>query len=246
MDLKIRDVAELLHVSETTVRRWLTYGKIPAYRINHQYRFSRIEIENWMMSCKLKPSEQSFSPFAEEQIYPVPEKREEDKEPSSQRGGMQQFCLYRALHQGEVYTSIPGNTKEEIIHGTTQAIAQKLGLDSEVLTELLLDREQLMPTSLNHGIGVPHTRDFVKQGPFDRIFVVYPERPIEYGALDDKPVHVLFFLFASNDKGHLQLLAKLAHLGSSPKALEFLRTKPNKKQLLDFVRGWEGQVRVVA
>ena len=53
MDLKIKDVAELLSVSETTIRRWLTGGKIPAYRLNHQYRFSRIEIENWMMSCKL-------------------------------------------------------------------------------------------------------------------------------------------------------------------------------------------------
>ena len=48
MDLKIKDVAELLNISETTVRRWLVDGKIPAYRLNHQYRFSRIEIENWM------------------------------------------------------------------------------------------------------------------------------------------------------------------------------------------------------
>ena len=30
MDLKIKDVAELLNVSETTVRRWLKDGKIPA------------------------------------------------------------------------------------------------------------------------------------------------------------------------------------------------------------------------
>mgnify|MGYP003330610149 CR=1 FL=1 len=48
MDLKIKDVAELLNVSETTIRRWLVGGQIPAYRLNHQYRFSRLEIENWM------------------------------------------------------------------------------------------------------------------------------------------------------------------------------------------------------
>lgn len=59
MDLKIKDVAELLSVSETTIRRWLIGGKIPAYRLNHQYRFSRIEIENWMMSCKLDLEEDS-------------------------------------------------------------------------------------------------------------------------------------------------------------------------------------------
>ncbi|NGX51641.1 MAG: hypothetical protein K1060chlam2_01514, partial [Chlamydiae bacterium] len=36
MDLKIKDVAELLSVSETTIRRWLSDGKIPAYRLHHQ------------------------------------------------------------------------------------------------------------------------------------------------------------------------------------------------------------------
>jgi len=36
MDLKIKDVAELLNVSETTIRRWLKDGKIPAYQLNHQ------------------------------------------------------------------------------------------------------------------------------------------------------------------------------------------------------------------
>lgn len=242
MDLKIKDVAELLNVSETTIRRWLTDGKIPAYRINHQYRFSRIEIENWMMGCKLKSHEEGSSFFNEKQIYPPLD----DHQDGSVRGGLQHFCLYRAIHQGDIYDNIPGNTKEELIRGTTKLIAQKLNVDAEVLSELLIDREKLMPTSLSNGIAVPHTRDFLRKGPLDMVFIVYPKDPIEYGALDGKPVHVLFFLFASNDKGHLQLLAKLAHLGSTPKALEFLRTKPNKKELLDYIRGWEGQVRTVA
>jgi excisionase family DNA binding protein len=53
MDLKIKDVADLLNVSESTIRRWIAEGKIPAYLINHQYRFSRTEIENWVMNHKL-------------------------------------------------------------------------------------------------------------------------------------------------------------------------------------------------
>jgi PTS system nitrogen regulatory IIA component len=240
MDLKIKDVVELLRVSETTVRRWIADGKIPAYRINHQYRFSSLEIENWMMDCKLKPEKEGFLPFDEVQIYPPIAGPE-----ATSRGGMQHFCLYRAIHQGDVFSNIPGETKEELIRGTTKAIAGQLGVDAEVLSELLIDREKMMPTALNNGIAVPHTRDFFRKGPLDMVFVVYPEDPLEYGALDGQPVHALFFLFASNDKGHLQLLAKLAHLGSTPKALDFLRSKPNKKQLLDYVRGWEGQVRTV-
>lgn len=241
MDLKIKDVAELLSVSETTIRRWLLDGKIPAYRMNHQYRFSRIEIENWMMRCKLKSPVNGHSPFEETQIYPLPETPQE-----TSRGGMHHFCLYRAIHQGDVLANIDGTTKEDLVRGTTKAIAQKLGVDAEVLSELLLDREEMMPTALNNGIAVPHTRDFLRKGPLDMVFVVYPQTPIEYGALDGKPVHALFFLFAGNDKGHLQLLAKLAHLGSSADALEFLKSKPDKKTLLDFIRHWEGQIRTVS
>ncbi len=241
MDLKIKDVAELLNVSETTIRRWLTDGKIPAYRINHQYRFSGPEIERWMMGCKLKTGEVGNSLFNETQIYPPTSNA--DGHENAARGGMQHFCLYRAIHQGDVFAQVPGTTKEEIISGTTKVISQKLNVDAEVLSELLMDREEMMPTALNNGIAVPHTRDFLRKGPLDMVFVVYPSEPIEYGALDEKPVYALFFLFAGNDKGHLQLLAKLAHFGSNPKALEFLQTKPEKKELLDYIRTWEGQIR---
>jgi len=241
MDLKIKDVAELLNVSETTIRRWLSDGKIPAYRINHQYRFSRIEIENWMMRCKLKTQEEGFSPFHETQIYPPLDAGKEPQEAPA-RGGMHHFCLYRAVHQGDVFSNIPGKTKEELIRWTTKTVAQKLAVDADVLSELLLDREELMPTALNNGIAVPHTRDFLRKGPLDMVFIVYPKEPIDYGALDGKAVHTLFFLFASNDKGHLQLLAKIAHLGDDSKALEFLMTKPDKMTLLDFIRSWEGLV----
>src|ERR1700733_3500647 len=102
MDLKIKDVAELLSVSETTVRRWLSDGKIPAYRLNHQYRFSRIEIENWMLRCKLKSSAEGSSALEETQIYPPLSKQDTENNALS-RLGTQQFALYRAIHQGDVF-----------------------------------------------------------------------------------------------------------------------------------------------
>jgi len=182
------------------------------------------------MGCKLKPIQPSTPP--EKQIYP-------SLEEAALRGGKHHFWLYRAVHQGDLLTSIAGTTKNEVIRNTTKEIASKLGVDAEVLAELLIDREDLMPTALGSGIGVPHTRDFFRKGPLDMVFVVYPEEPLNYGALDGKPVHALFFLFASDDKGHLQLLAKLAHLASSPEALAFLATRPDKEALLQFIRGWE-------
>jgi len=226
MDLKIKDVAELLNISETTIRRWIVDGKIPAYRLNRQYRFSRAEIEDWLMQQKLGAAidqENKHSP---------------DEDRTAQVGNMQ-FSLYRAIYRGEVLTDVAGETKGEIIRFAMQQMATRFDLDPDVLTDLFLDRERMMPTTLNHGIGVPHTRDFLLDTHYDVITVVYPRQSIEYGALDGEPVHTLFFLFACEDTHHLNLLAKLAHLSANEKTRAFFRTKPSKERFLDFIKHWE-------
>lgn len=228
MDLRIKDVAELLNVSETTVRRWLIDGKIPAYRINQQYRFNRTEIEDWVIHFKEKS--QGDSPFVEASV---------SLEGSLPGTGNKQFSLYRAIHKGGVLAGISGDTKEEVIRTTVKTIASDLNLDIEVLSELLLDRENLQPTALNNGIGIPHARDFLLSSHHDVVNVVFPAKPLPYGAMDGKPVHTLFFLFACNDKRHLHLLAKIAHFTSQPDTLKFLQSQPSKDHLLEYVKSWE-------
>lgn len=226
MDLKLKDVAELLNVSEATVRRWISESRIPYYRLHQQYRFNRSEIEDWVLSCK---REGKFSPFEEET--------------PKETLGSQHFGLYRAIHKGGVYAGIPGTTKEEVIRAAVSRIAQDICFDADVITDLLLDRERLMPTALSNGVAVPHTRDFLLQESYDVVAVVFPETPIDYGALDGKPVDVLFFLFACDDKRHLHLLAKLAHLGSKQENLVYLRSHPSKHELLEYVKLWEGGLK---
>jgi PTS system nitrogen regulatory IIA component len=221
MDLKIKDVAELLNVSETTIRRWLPEGKIPSYRIDGQHRFSRGEIQNWVVS-RHPPQNESQE---EDSSLPI-------------RGGNKQFSLYRAIHKGGIIQSVPGKTKEEVIRTAMGHIAHHLHLDAEGISDLLMDRENLQPTALNNGIGVPHTRDFLLNAQ-DVVTVVFPEHPIDYGALDGKPVHTLFFLFACEDKRHLHLLAKIAHLCNQPATLDLLKTKPSKEAFLAYIKEWE-------
>lgn len=228
MDLKLKDVAELLNVSEATIRRWMEESKIPFYRLNKQFRFSRSEIENWVLSCK--QGKGKFSPFSSD-------------DPAAERLGTHQFGLYRAIHRGGVWSDVPGNSKEEVIRKSTHLIAKELNLDADCLTDLLLDREKMMPTALSNGIAVPHTRDFLLKDSYDIVAVVFPKNPIDYGALDGQPVHTLFFLFACDDKRHLHLLAKLAHLCSKKDNLDMLKKHPSKTELLDAIKNWESTLR---
>lgn len=244
MDLKIKDVADLLNVSETTIRRWLADGKIPAYRLNHQFRFSRTEIENWVLSCKMQKDKDSFNPFKDERENYINIKSEKAQTLVGKKIGTQAYSLFRAIYKGSVINNIYGKTKEEVIRSSVKVIAKNLSLDAGVLTDLLLDRESLMPTALNHGIAVPHTRDFLLPKSYDIVTVVYLNKPIDYGALDGEKVRTLFFLFACDDKRHLHLLAKIAHLTRSEESLDFINQHPGKAHLLNYIKKWETKLSV--
>lgn len=222
MDLNIKDVSELLSVSEDTIRRWISLGQIPAYWLNRQYWFNRLEIENWMVTRKMPQGE-----------------KEEGHVELQGKGGTQHYGLSRAIYNGDVIRDVEGTSKEEIIRNSAELFSGKLGLDGDLVAELLLDRENLMSTALDHGLAVPHPRELIMRGQVDRLIVVFPKHPVDFGALDGRPVEMLFFLFSSQDKRHLHLLAKIAHLSGQEKNRNFLLSRPEKEPLLNFVKSWE-------
>jgi nitrogen PTS system EIIA component len=237
MDLKIKDVADLLNVSPTTIQRWIDTEKIPCYRINGDIYFSHAELDDWFISHNNDSHDISHvvrHQKSSSASLPI--------SPTTKAGGNKQFSLFRAIHKGDIVHDLTGTTKEEVIRATMAKVAQDLNVDAEVMADLLLDRESLMSTALNNGIAIPHTRDSFLKAAHDIIFIVFLDKPIEYGALDGQPVHTLFFLFACDDKRHLHLLAKIAHLGSQPNALKFFESRPSKAQMLAFVKEWEAQM----
>lgn len=217
MDLKVKDVANLLNVKVSVIEQFIKEGKIPAYRLNNEFRFDHLEIEDWILHEKLQSN-----PSAK------------DKE--------MHFMLYKALVRGDVLTHEGNTSKEIVIKDTMQTIAARYDLDAQVLSELFLDREKLMPTALEKGIGIPHTRDFLLDTHYDIVIPLYLKHPIEYGALDKEKVHTLFFLFACNDKNHLNVVSKVAFFCSHQEHRDFLKKQPLKRELLGFIQKWEASI----
>lgn len=218
MDLELQEVAELLNVPENILLKLVSDGKVPSYNINGSYRFNRQEIETWVISKDAHLDEV------------------ENVKPAS---GSLRYNLFRALNNGDVFTDIEADTKQSLIKKTMQRLAPTLKLDADVLYELFMDRENLMTTAVGQGIAIPHARDFLLDGHRDAVAVVFLNKPIPYGALDGKPVHTLFFLLASDDKRHLALLSKIAHLATTPGMLEQIAKKPQKQELLELIKEWE-------
>ncbi len=218
MDLTVCEVAELLGISETKTESLAAAGDLPSYQLNGKTRFSCLEIENWVVSH-----------------------RELTPESHSQKG-VSHFSLFRALHHGDVIHNVVANNREEIIRAGALAASSKLSIDSEVLTELLLEREEMVSTAIGSGFAIPHPRESLPLTQ-DLLFILYPENPVAFGALDGKPVHTFFFLFSSSDKAHLSLLSKISHFIGSDSADFFLQGKNKRESHLSFVRKWEGSLQ---
>ena len=190
MDLSVHDSAHLLKVSEKTIYRWVKQGKLPAYRVNEQYRFNRAELLEWATSQRLNVSVDIFA------------------EPDGNGGTV---SLTEALRAGGIHYRRGGTDKRSVLQSLVEIMPLPEQVDRQFLLEVLLARESLGSTALGNGIAVPHVRNpIVMHLARPMVTLSFLERPIEFGALDGQPVHTLFTIVSPTIRAHLHLLSRLA------------------------------------
>ncbi len=127
------------------------------------------------------------------------------------------------LADGGVVLRGGASSKRQALHVVADVAAQALGMAEEKVLEALLEREALGSTGLGAGVAVPHAR---LEG-VERVTAVFVrlDTPVAYGAVDDRPVDLLFALFAPPRAGadHLRALAAVSRALRSPEMREQLR-----------------------
>ncbi|MDX1251620.1 MAG: PTS IIA-like nitrogen regulatory protein PtsN [Gammaproteobacteria bacterium] len=103
------------------------------------------------------------------------------------------------------------------------------GLTQQDIVDSLMSRERLGSTGLGHGVAIPHGR--IKKLHTALAAVVQLERGIDFDAIDNEPVDLLFALVVPEEstEEHLQLLAQLAEMLSD----EQLRGRLHSAQTRD-------------
>lgn len=80
------------------------------------------------------------------------------------------------------------------------------------LKDAVWQREQTRTTGIGHGIGIPHG----KTGCLDRLHMAIgiAGTPLEFGAIDGKPVELVILLASPADQTgpHIQALAKISRM----------------------------------
>jgi PTS system nitrogen regulatory IIA component len=212
MQLTTRDAARLLGVSETTLYRWLRSGELNATRVNDQYRFNRVDLLEFAAGRSLDISPELLAHLEADHA--------------------QLPSLAEALRQGGVHRGISGGDKATILRAVVERLPLEGAAERELLHRVLLAREALGSTAFGNGIAIPHARNpIVLRVRRPEVAICYLDAPVEFEALDGKPVHTLVTLVSPSTRAHLHLLAVVAAALRDPGVLAKLEARAGVDEL---------------
>jgi PTS system nitrogen regulatory IIA component len=130
-----------------------------------------------------------------------------------------------------ILSSLKANSKKQALQALAEKAAALTGLEEREIFETLGQREKLGSTGVGGGIAIPHG----KLARLDRIFGLFARapKPIDFEALDEQPVDLIFLLLAPEGAGadHLKALARVARLFREPGVAAKLRASADKSAL---------------
>jgi PTS system nitrogen regulatory IIA component len=188
MELGLQDAARLLGVSAETVQRWARQGRLGVLRPSGDFQVGLEELRTWAaeQGLRLRESSAAVAP-------PSP--------------------LHAALGRGGVRDGVSGAGPDEVLADLVAAAPLAPGADRAAMLQQLRARENMASTGFGGGVALPHprtpSRDFVS-APL--VLIGLLARPVDWRALDGRPVHTAILLASPTPQEHLQILSRLAFL----------------------------------
>jgi PTS system nitrogen regulatory IIA component len=135
------------------------------------------------------------------------------------------------LTPDSVIASLRVTSKKQVLQELARRAAPIAGLPERLIFDVLLERERLGSTGIGMGVAIPHGR-IAELGRLHGLFARL-ERPIDFAAIDDRPVDLIFLLLAPESAGadHLKALARVSRLFRNAAVCEKLRGTDNKDAL---------------
>ena len=122
-----------------------------------------------------------------------------------------------------VVADLKATSKKQALQDLAHRAADVTGLHERAIFDTLLERERLGTTGVGLGIAIPHG----KMADLDRLYGVFAKlnNPVDFDAVDDQPVDLIFLLLAPESAGadHLKALARVSRLLRDQSVCEKLR-----------------------
>ena len=101
--------------------------------------------------------------------------------------------------------------------------AEVTGEHERAIFDVLMERERLGTTGVGSGIAIPHG----KLQSLERLYGLFArlEQPVDFQAIDERPVDLIFLLLAPESAGadHLKALARISRVLRDGKVCDKLR-----------------------
>jgi len=212
MELTVKDSARLLKVSEKTIYRWVKQGTLPVCRVNEQYRFNRAELLEWATSQRVNVSAE---------IFVEPE------------NGSATVTLTDALRAGGIHYRVGGAEKQAVLQAAVELMPLPDQVNRQFVLEVFQARESLGSTAIGQGIAVPHVRNpVVMHVRRPMMTLCFLEKPVDFGAIDGKPVHTLFTMLSPTVRAHLNLLRRLSFALQKPAFTDVIHRQGTRDEIL--------------
>lgn len=222
MQLTIREAAGYLGVGERTVRRWIRDRGLPAHRVDERLRLNPIEVWEW----------------ATEQGVPVSRRLLRD----ARRHPEAVPPVSALIEAGGVHYDLGGGDKSAVLREIVRRLPLPAEIDRGHLVAVLEAREALGSTGIGDGIAIPHVRNpILLHVPAPFVTLCLLERPVEFEAVDGKPVFALFTLVSPNVPAHLRILAQLGFVLRDHAVRDHLRRRAPAGEILAAIRVMEGR-----
>jgi PTS system nitrogen regulatory IIA component len=207
MKLTIHEVAESLNLPLNTIERWVRQGRIPIRKSGNVYTIKETTLQKWADKHSL-----SFSLSQK--------KNHQDKNSVPD-------TLLSAMQRGSVLYNIKGQTLEEILQYAIDNIQGSLIKNKEELFNALIEREALASTGIGNGVAIPHPRTPLSEMQDNAaIITCFLDKSVDFEAIDNKPVFILFILLSVSVKTHLHLLSRISFCVRNQPFIDFLKTTP--------------------
>ena len=111
-----------------------------------------------------------------------------------------------------IMPALKANSKKQLLQLLAERASSITGIHEREIFDIILQRERLGSTGVGNGIAIPHGKlAGVKRitGVFARL-----ETPVDFEALDDEPVDLVFLLLAPEGAGadHLKALSRIVRV----------------------------------
>jgi len=139
------------------------------------------------------------------------------------------------LATDRIFTDADISSKKRLLEYIAEKAADELTLPQQSIFNKLIERERLGSTGLGQGFAVPHARlDNLSKA---HAFFVKLDRAINYDAMDQQPVDLIFVLFIpeASTEEHLQILASLARIFSQPSLTAKIRESSSAEEIIELI-----------